>query len=189
MFMRRARVWRKWDGIRGVWGRCFMGIRRVVVRCVQHRAGSSGRLNLAMGLTQTILNTLESDHPTVKMIPERWSVTDEMSVFLYPSSASLLTLYLRTAPLAADNCRYDFKSDPRDVGAKVVLTVDESDKGTYPALLMFSNRDVLLWRLLTRPRRVGGDDHAKVHGTPHPIGAHCTLSPCHSPIGLLIIGA
>jgi len=49
---------------------------------------------------------LDPTHPSTAMLPARWEVYDEM---------------------------YNFKSDPRSVGAKVILTVDESsyvDNGT-----------------------------------------------------------
>jgi len=62
----------------------------------------------------TFLNNIEPDHSTVSMIPQRWTFTEEV---------------------------YNFKSDPRSVGAKVVLTVDQPD----------------------------GDPCATIHGSPHPI--------------------
>ncbi|EJD49637.1 class I glutamine amidotransferase-like protein [Auricularia subglabra TFB-10046 SS5] len=57
-------------------------------------------------LQNATIVVLDKDHPSTSMLPERWPVHDEI---------------------------YNFKSDPRSVGAKVILSVDESsytDDGT-----------------------------------------------------------
>jgi len=57
-------------------------------------------------ITNATIVVLDPTHPSTAMLPARWEVYDEM---------------------------YNFKSDPRSVGAKVILTVDEStyvDNGT-----------------------------------------------------------
>ncbi|KZT56912.1 hypothetical protein CALCODRAFT_496734 [Calocera cornea HHB12733] len=50
-------------------------------------------------ITDATIVVLDPTHPSTAMLPARWEVYDEM---------------------------YNFKSDPRAVGAKVILTVDES---------------------------------------------------------------
>ncbi|KAF8896223.1 trehalose utilization-domain-containing protein [Infundibulicybe gibba] len=57
-------------------------------------------------LQNATINVLDSTHPSTSMLPSRWPVRDEM---------------------------YNFKSDPRAIGATVVLSADEStyvDNGT-----------------------------------------------------------
>ncbi|KAL1748529.1 trehalose utilization-domain-containing protein [Schizophyllum fasciatum] len=50
-------------------------------------------------LTNATIDVVDSSHPSTSMLPQRWQVRDEM---------------------------YNFKSDPRDVGAVVILSADES---------------------------------------------------------------
>lgn len=61
----------------------------------------------------------DPDHPSTKHLPQRWTVEDEV---------------------------YNFNHDPRDLGAKVVLTVDEDSYEDY-------------------------GDRSPTQGSPHPIGA------------------
>ncbi|KAF9648827.1 class I glutamine amidotransferase-like protein [Thelephora ganbajun] len=50
-------------------------------------------------ISRATVNVLTKAHPSTSMLPDRWEVTDEM---------------------------YNFKSDPRSVGAVVILSADES---------------------------------------------------------------
>ncbi|KAI0073876.1 class I glutamine amidotransferase-like protein [Panus rudis PR-1116 ss-1] len=50
-------------------------------------------------ITNATVNVIDKSHPSTSMLPDRWEVFDEM---------------------------YNFKSDPRDVGAVVLLSADES---------------------------------------------------------------
>ncbi|KAG8831963.1 hypothetical protein FRC17_002287 [Serendipita sp. 399] len=82
-------------------------------------------------LTNATVTVIDTTHPSTSMLPTRWEVEDEM---------------------------YNFRSDPRTHGAKVILSVDES---TYV------------------------DDGPRTHdqGSPHPIG----LSEFWQPILLTIL--
>jgi len=50
-------------------------------------------------IQESVVDVVDNTHPSTKMLPARWRLFDEM---------------------------YNFQSDPRDVGAKVLLTADES---------------------------------------------------------------
>ncbi len=54
---------------------------------------------LALTLNLQIFTVLDANHPSTSMLPARWNVTEEV---------------------------YNFLTDPRDVGAKVLLSVDET---------------------------------------------------------------
>lgn len=69
---------------------------------------------------QNATMVVQEAHPATAGLPQRWRVADEV---------------------------YNFNSDPRDIGAKVVLSVDET---SY----------------------VDGGNHAPEQGSPHPIGMH-----------------
>ncbi|KAG8944606.1 hypothetical protein FRC00_010501 [Tulasnella sp. 408] len=64
----------------------------------------------------TLGEAAKPTHPTVSMIPERWTYTEEV---------------------------YNFKQDPRSVGAKVVLTVDPSSAGELYTVVVVASLDVL----------------------------------------------
>jgi hypothetical protein len=63
-----------------------------------------------------VIEVLDPNHPSTKMLPERWPVEDEMC-------ACIRFRFLR---YSYRSCRYNFTSDPRKIGATVLLSVDES---------------------------------------------------------------
>ncbi|KIO34295.1 hypothetical protein M407DRAFT_240629 [Tulasnella calospora MUT 4182] len=66
----------------------------------------------------TFLNNVDPTHPTVSMIPERWTYTEEV---------------------------YHFKQDPRSVGAKVVLTVDPNSAGANASAAIQGDPHPIAW--------------------------------------------
>jgi len=50
-------------------------------------------------IQESVVDVVDNTHPSTKMLPTRWKLLDEM---------------------------YNFQSDPRAVGAKILLTADES---------------------------------------------------------------
>lgn len=62
--------------------------------------------------------------------------------------------------------RYNFKSDPRDLGAVVVLSVDES---TYSGMSLFSLRFIVWTFEIYSPLSDTGTRRFN-QGTPHPTG-------------------
>ncbi|KIJ14284.1 hypothetical protein PAXINDRAFT_79565 [Paxillus involutus ATCC 200175] len=84
-------------------------------------------------IQESVVDVVDNTHPSTKMLPARWRLFDEM---------------------------YNFQSDPRDVGAKVLLTADES---SYSG------------KLATKRGKFD-------HGTPHPIGKWSLLFYNHWPI-------
>ncbi len=66
------------------------------------------------------------------------------------------------------NYRYNFEIDPRGLGAKVVLSADES---TYVGKLRY---------LESNPQLMSTDDavHKFDHGSPHPIGMQSRFQIC-----------
>ncbi|KAF8558226.1 class I glutamine amidotransferase-like protein [Imleria badia] len=74
-------------------------------------------------IQESVVDVVDNTHPSTKMLPTRWKLLDEMQL------------------------RYNFQSDPRAVGAKILLTADESSYAD-PGERKFD------------------------HGAPHPIGKY-----------------
>jgi hypothetical protein len=87
------------------------------------------------------------------MLPAQWHVQDEMY-------ASLIQ-YLARSPLCA--YRYNFKSDPRAVGAVVLLSANESSYTGESFDLFFYRKPSLTIGSDPGPRKFN-------QGTPHPTG-------------------
>ena len=62
------------------------------------------------------IDVVGPSHPSTSMLPAQWHVFDEMSVsYVYKVVRKFIPCF-----------RYNFKSDPRAVGAVVILSANES---------------------------------------------------------------
>jgi hypothetical protein len=71
-------------------------------------------------LLQTV-DVIDNSHPSTSMLPAQWHVQDEM----YATRSLSIVLKLLFL-LTKSACRYNFKSDPRAIGAIVILAANES---------------------------------------------------------------
>ena len=91
------------------------------------------------------------------MLPAQWHVFDEM----YVSAIYVDTIAERPV------CRYNFKSDPRDVGAIVILSANESSYNGAYFPICFHEAVTAEW-----PNLAVADPGPRTfnQGSPHPTG-------------------
>ena len=105
-------------------------------------------------LQNATVDVIGPSHPSTAMLPTEWHVQDEMFVRLFgPACDSLNPNYFR----------YNFKSDPRDVGAIVILSANESSYVGELCSLVF------LDFIESRTRQDTGTRNFN-QGSPHPTG-------------------
>lgn len=73
------------------------------------------RGSLTNVIINQIVDVLTNEHPSTSMLPAQWHVRDEMLV---------QAMYIVRIPTSCN--RYNFKSDPRAVGAVILLAANES---------------------------------------------------------------
>jgi hypothetical protein len=79
--------------------------------------GTSRFLETADSDVAQVVEVIDQTHPSTKMLPAQWPVEDEMCGHNpVRKDSRLTTRYIR----------YNFTSDPRKVGATIILSVDES---------------------------------------------------------------
>ena len=80
------------------------------------------------------MDVVNASHASTSMLPAEWHVQDEMS-------AVNRTNYRKHFPWPEVRvCRYNFKSDPRSLGAVVVLSANESSYSGLPGFSAASYR-------------------------------------------------
>jgi len=77
------------------------------------------------------VDVVDASHPSTSMLPAEWHVQDEMLA----TNPMNYRDYFRGLKSV---CRYDFKSDPRSLGAVVVLSANESSYSGLPGFTVAS---------------------------------------------------